>query len=148
RVAALFTASDDPTLTASIRNAYARLGSVVSANFQSSEVRRIQASAQASALHLEKELKQRDEVVLQVQSRVDELTDQQRRLQADADERATKLKDDLERTLLELSAQLQRTFERDSQLADLEKRRSNAEANHATLMDEARRLRADAEDRA
>jgi glycosyltransferase involved in cell wall biosynthesis len=74
--------------------------------------------------------------------------DEARRLHADADERAAKQKIELEQALAELSKNRQRVAEQDDQLADLEQRRLEAEANHATLMAEAEQLRADAEDHA
>jgi hypothetical protein len=70
------------------------------------------------------------------------------RSQADAEDRAAKLKDALERALAELAAQRQRAAEQDDQLADLEGRRLEDAANHATVMAESGRLRADAEEHA
>jgi hypothetical protein len=72
-VAALFAASADQVLTASIRNAYARLGGAVALSFRASEATRLQVAAQCSAAELANVLNQRDEELLRTQSRLAEL---------------------------------------------------------------------------
>jgi hypothetical protein len=74
-VAALFTACADPVLTASIRNAYARLGGAVTLSFRASEAARLQIAAQCSAAELANALNRRDEEMLRIQSRLAEVQD-------------------------------------------------------------------------
>jgi Methyltransferase domain len=72
-VTALFKASEDEALTASIRNAYARLGSAVGLSFRVADVRQSEVPAISSAVELATALKQRDEELRQVRGRVADL---------------------------------------------------------------------------
>jgi hypothetical protein len=72
-VMALFKASADEALTASIRNAYARLGGAVGLSFRVAEVRQSEVPALSSAVELATALKQRDEELRQVRGRLADL---------------------------------------------------------------------------
>jgi hypothetical protein len=77
-----------------------------------------------------------------LKQRVADLTDEQRRLGADAAV-AAQLKEKLESVHATLSAERQRAAEQADRLADLERDRSLAEATHAVTAEEARQLRAE-----
>jgi glycosyltransferase involved in cell wall biosynthesis len=80
-VSALFKASTDLTLTASIRNAYARLGGAVTLSFRASEARQQQALAQSSVGGLTAALRKRDEELQQALNRVAEVDELKRSLE-------------------------------------------------------------------
>jgi O-antigen biosynthesis protein len=180
-VAALFTASADHVLTASIRNAYARLGGAVALSFQASEAARLQVAAQCSAAELANALNRRDEEMLRTQSRlaevqgsleqniasaaeldlvrlgnaqlnnecealrqrISELSDEQQRQRAGAEDATAKLKEALEGTLTALSAERQKTAEQTDRLADLEEHQRTVADSRAAAAEEARQLRAE-----
>jgi chromosome segregation ATPase len=90
------------------------------------------AAEEAGALRTEREA---------LRQRMAELADEQSRLQAEAEETAAELKEELERASTMLSAERQRAAEQTDRLADLEERQRFAEANHAAAAQEAGELR-------
>ena len=134
-IAALFSVVADEALTASIREAYARLGGSVALSFRASEALRLQATAQSSATEMAKQVEDLSSLVRQ---RATDLSDE-RCLRSDAEGLVTKLKGDLEDALNQLSTELQKSAEQADRLSSMEEIQTTLELSRQQLEQNSRR---------